>query len=168
MKTEKIDGRRNNGGPRPKTRPDDRRGLTAISTGDRSIRTPPFVATPEQRAKVKEYARVCNDDQIAILVGISVSTLQRHFRAELDEGRAQVTATIGAKLIAQALAGDKASMIFFLKTRGGWTQKHELVGKDGGPIRTFDLSAYSPDQLKLLMPIIDQLIAEMAEQDSDD
>jgi AraC-like DNA-binding protein len=164
MMTEKIDGRRNNGGARPKTRADDRRGHRP--PGQPHVM--PFEATDDQRAKVKEYARVCNDDQIAILVGISVSTLQRHFRAELDEGRAQVTATIGAKLIAQALAGDKASMIFYLKTRGGWSQKHELVGKDGGPIRTFDLSGYSPEQLKLLMPIIDQLIAEMAEQDSDD
>lgn len=163
MMTEKIDGRRNNGGARPKTRPDDRRGVREPGIP----RVQPFEATDEQRAKVKEYARVCNDDQIAILLGISVSTLQRHFRPELDAGRAQVAATIGAKLIAQALAGDKTAMIFYLKTKGGWSQKHEIVGKDGGPIRTFDLSGYTPEQLQLLMPIIDQLIADMAGQEGD-
>ncbi len=156
----KKDGRANNGGPRPKTRPDDRRGGTPGIPGQ-----PAYTPSHDEREKVRDYARVCNEDQIAILLGISVSTLQRHFKAELEQARAQTSALIGSKLIAQALSGDKTAMIFYLKTRGGWAQKHEIAGKDGGPIRTFDLSGYAPDDLKTLMPILDQLIAEASSDD---
>jgi hypothetical protein len=30
--------------------------------------------------------------------------------------------------------GNAAAQIFYLKARGGWTEKLELTGKDGGPI----------------------------------
>lgn len=156
--SEKVkDGRANNGGPRPKVRDDDRRGS---KPGEFSI--PPFVATDEQRERVKDLARVVNDDQIAFLMGISRDTLHRHFRKEIDIARAGTTAAIGGKLIAAALAGDKASQIFYMKTRGGWSQKHEVSGPGGGPIetRTFDFSRYTAEELNILIPLLDQMITE--------
>lgn len=157
------DKRKNNGGARPKTRPDDRRG-----SPKGSFEQPPFEPTEPQRERVKQLSRSCTDDQIAIMEEISVSTLQRHFKRELEIGRAETTALIGSKLIDSALRGCKARQMFYLRTKGGWNQTLEHTGQGGGPIRTFDLSKYSVEELKTIRPLIQQMIADGREIDQDE
>lgn len=102
---------------------------------------PPFKPTDEQRKMVEMFA-ACGipQEEIARVVspgGIAKHTLQKHFREELDTGVIKANALIAGTLFNKAKAGDTASVIFWLKTRARWreTNVHELVGKDGAPIK---------------------------------
>lgn len=156
----KTDGRRNNGGPRPKVREDDRRGGTpAAGTG--FLVNDTHLPTEESREQVRTLIKVLTQPMIAQKLGISVQTLQRKYRAELDEGISEVVASIGSKLIQQAMAGDRTSQIFFLRTRGGWAVRYEHSGPNGQPIplaqHPLDLSQFTEAQLELLLPILEQI-----------
>ncbi|WP_196256365.1 hypothetical protein [Burkholderia gladioli] len=68
---------------------------------------------------------------------ISTPTLRKHFRRELTEGLVKANTRIAQALFKKAASGNVASMIFWLKTRGGWKespQSVELTGQDGGPV----------------------------------
>lgn len=87
------------------------------------------------RALVKRLASFgLTDDQIADAIETSEATLKRYCAAELALGRAKALATIAGKLYVKAAAGDTACMIFYLKSRGGWRERVEVTGKDGGPV----------------------------------
>ena len=85
---------------------------------------------------------------------ISKVILRKHFRVELDRGHPEFVAWLGDKLRA-AIEGTPAvyddagnllkeerppsvsATIFGLKTQGkneGWSERHEITGKDGQPI----------------------------------
>ena len=171
-----------------KTRPDDARGTPAGAGvikpphGGR-IGNPPFVPTDEQRKKVREYAKVFPihaEHYIARLIGVSTRTLQRHLREEMDLGRAEMLAAIGAQFVNRAMnaeatgqdgkpiaKGDQDAQKFILARLGGWSTKVEMTGKDGGPIKhlNFDLSKLSDEQKRALLPVLDQLI-ENGEDDA--
>jgi hypothetical protein len=123
----------NNGGPRPKTRADDRRGKPLGEPG-RGVK--PFEPTDAQREQVKTLAKVVDVPQIATIMGISKATIERHFRAELDLGQAEAVSLVGAGLLRKALKGDGPSMRFFLSTRGkgAYSKRVEVTGADGGPM----------------------------------
>lgn len=122
------------------------------------IGNPPFVATEEQRAKVRAYAKTFPphaQHHIAVLLGISPDTLQRHFREDLDIGRAEMLASVGAQFINRAMnataetaKGDPDAQKFILARLGGWSTKVELTGKGGGPVEHVDLSRLTPAQLE--------------------
>jgi hypothetical protein len=174
--------------PNAKTRDDDARGTpkgAGVITpphGGR-IGNPPFEATDEQRKKVREYAKVFPphaEHMIARLIGVSTRTLQRHLREEMDLGRAEMLAAVGAQVVNRAMnaeaagpdgkplaKGDLDAQKFILARLGGWTTKVEMTGKDGGPIRhaSFDLSKLSEDEKRALLPVLDQLI-ESGEDDA--
>jgi len=132
----RVDGRRNNGGPRPKVREDDRRGVRAGTTHAEFIYEP----DDQTRELVKTWIKVLTIDQVAQKLGIGRDTLMRHYRAELDSGITDAIAAIGSKVLSQAMAGDKASQFFFLRTRGKWSVRQEITGPGGGPIQTVDPS----------------------------
>lgn len=116
-----------------------------------------FVPTDEQRQKVRTLAKTFpehSNHRIAILVGVSRSTLEKHFREDLDYGRAEMLASVGAQVINAALdsenasaKGDRDLQKFILARLGGWSTKVEHSGKDGRPIEHVDLSRLSPEQL---------------------
>lgn len=118
----------------------------------------PFVPSDEQRQQVRTYAKTFpehSNHRIAILMGISRSTLEKHFRADLDLGRAQMLAAVGAQVINAALnaeaetaKGDRDLQKFILARLGGWSTKVEHSGKDGRPIEHVDLSRLTPEQLE--------------------
>jgi DNA invertase Pin-like site-specific DNA recombinase len=58
-------------------------GTIAPAHGGR-IGNPPFQPTEEQRQTVLTYAKVMSQEMIADALDISVDTLVRHFRKELD------------------------------------------------------------------------------------
>lgn len=94
----------------------------------------PYEATDEARTKVRLWAAVgTTQEVIASELGISVDTLARYYRAELDEASARGVANVAANLYNKAMSGDVTSMIFYLKTRGRWREKAS-AGDDENPL----------------------------------
>ena len=93
----------------------------------------------EDRRQVREMAGCgLTHKQISLIAcgGIDPKTLVRYFGHELDIGKAEVIHKIGQCLITDALAGDKTSQLFYLKTQAGWRESNrmELSGPDGEPV----------------------------------
>ena len=107
---------------------------------------PNFEPTTEQRQQVEMYAAVgITHVQIAMLIkgadgnAISVDTLTRHFKDELEIGLSKVKALVAGKVVGMALASPgpngasdasaadrlRAAM-FFLNTRGGWATNENI------------------------------------------
>jgi hypothetical protein len=120
----------------------------------------PFVATEEQRAKVRTYAKVFpihGEHYIARLIGVSRNTLRTHFADDLELGRAEMLASVGSQIInraldanAESVKGDIEAQKFILARLGGWTTKVEVGDKarqpfGGAPI---DLSRLSEADLE--------------------
>jgi hypothetical protein len=63
-------------------------------------------------------------------LGISEDTLQKHYRDELDEAASRGVANVASNLYSKAMAGDTTAMIFYLKTRGRWSEKPALGDSD--------------------------------------
>lgn len=98
---------------------------------------------PIDLKKVEEYAQVCDsEEEVALALGISYSTLQRRkkdyddFAEAIKRGRAKANVFVGGKLMQKIKEGDTASTIFYMKTRCGWreTVRNELSGPEGGAI----------------------------------
>tara|TARA_R110002049_G_scaffold281333_1_gene460850 strand:+ start:14143 stop:14532 length:390 start_codon:yes stop_codon:yes gene_type:complete len=90
---------------------------------------------------------------IARVVGIDLKTLHKHYRHELDVGSAKATAEVAKTLYEQAIGGNIAALIFWMKARAGWSEKFRLehTGEDGGPIKhTVDPKGLSTQTLKEL------------------
>lgn len=109
------------------------------------IGNPPYVPTDMERRFVVEHA--CKKGRVwtAVQLGIDRATLYRHYKAEIEQSKANACAMIGSSLFEKALAGDGASQRFFLITQGNgeWSPKvkHEHSGPDGGPMRHVDLTS---------------------------
>lgn len=103
----------------------------------------PWAPTDEERRLVEHYVSIgYTQEQIARLVGKSEDSLARHCRDELDLGALRVNAKVGGKLFQKAMAGDTAAIIWWEKTRMGFTEKRHLEhsGPNGGPIEYQNLS----------------------------
>ena len=64
-------------------------------------------------------------EQIAPLVDLSMSTINKYYRTEIDSGTAQANAKIAQSLYTKALGdshGSVTAAIFWLKTRAGWKE----------------------------------------------
>lgn len=95
----------------------------------------PHAPTDKQRAEVSAYAGVgLPHEQIATLIDIDEKTLRKHYRKELDRGTAQATANVAKTLYQQATKGNVAAMIFWMKARAGWREKHDITIRDGKPL----------------------------------
>lgn len=82
--------------------------------------------TPEQRQLVQLHATIGTDqNEIARIIGIDPKTLRKYYRDELDLAMAKANATIGGALFNKAKSGDTAAMIFWMKTRARWRERHE-------------------------------------------
>lgn len=95
-------------------------------------------------AKVESLAaNGLTQEQIALALGISESTLQKRkresteFTAAIKRGKAKGIAVVTNKLMESIKAGNMTGMIFFLKTQAGWkeTQIQEVTGAGGAPIQ---------------------------------
>lgn len=93
---------------------------------------PPHVPTDATRQTVQLHGMVgTRQEIIAEILGISVDSLQRHYRKELDLARDQANASVGGALYKKAMSGDTASMIFWLKTRARWRETVDISNEDG-------------------------------------
>jgi len=108
-----------------------RRGLPKRQGG-----RPPHEPSKATRELVQLHASVgTRQDVIASILEISVPTLEKHYRKELDEALARANASVGGALFNKAVKDkDTSAMIFWMKTRGKWSEKVEVSGPDGGSI----------------------------------
>jgi len=96
-----------------------------------------FAPTPAQRRIIKTMAALgVSQDLIAKRVGLSEGTLAAHFEQDLRTALPEMRAMVGASLFAKAKAGNIAAIIFWLKTRAGWSETvyREISGPGGGPL----------------------------------
>jgi hypothetical protein len=75
-------------------------------------------------------------ESIGVLIGVDDKTLRKHYRHELDMGKAKANGQIAKTLYSKATAGDTTALIWWTKTQMKWaeTQKHELTGAEGGDL----------------------------------
>src|SRR4051794_41854387 len=95
----------------------------------------PHQPNDETRRQVEELSsRGVRQQDIAILVGVSVPVLHREYREELDRGMAVANATVTGRLFALT-ESNAAAAIFWAKCRLGFQgrQQGELSGPQGGP-----------------------------------
>lgn len=105
---------------------------------------PERVLTDKEKDSVEVWAVNLTTEQIADLLHIDRATfwrimdrdpeVMRRYKAGVAKGMQTVTNT----LMDQIGEGNTAAMIFWLKTRGKWSEKSalELTGADGGAIVT--------------------------------
>lgn len=89
--------------------------------------------TDQQRSEVETLAAVLTAEQMADYFGIGRTTffsiMQRdpEIAERYRKGQARAVGSVAQSLITKARAGDTASMIFFLKTQGGWSETTRIA-----------------------------------------
>jgi len=93
---------------------------------------PKHQPTDATRQTVQLHVMVgSRQEVIAEILGISVDTLYRHYKAEMDTAREKANASIGGALYKKAMGGDTTAMIFWLKTRARWKETVDISNDDG-------------------------------------
>lgn len=93
---------------------------------------PKHQPTDATRQTVQLHVMVgSRQEVIAEILGISVDTLYRHYKAEMDTAREKANASIGGALYKKAMGGDTTAMIFWLKTRARWKETVDISNEDG-------------------------------------
>lgn len=94
----------------------------------------PFITLNlEQMREVETLAALLSQDQIADYFGICRNTFRaiRAREPEVDalykKGKAKAIAHVANGLLQKARAGDTVSMLFYLKTQGGWRETAEMA-----------------------------------------
>lgn len=121
--------------------------------------TLPVQITADQRALVAELAGYgLTWAQIASALKLNVRTLQRHCQEDYDNGKNIAIGMVAGQLFKKALSGHPASVFFYLKTQAGWkeTNKTEITGENGEPIKTETTSELSSKQIEALVRALDR------------
>lgn len=98
---------------------------------------PQHLPTATTRNKIYNLSIVgTRYEDIALIMGINNDTLKKYYSEELEKGRIEANAAVAGTLYEKAKQGDTPSMLFWLKTRAGWSEKNttELTGEGGAPI----------------------------------
>lgn len=61
-------------------------------------------------------------DIIAKILQINQKTLKKHYKYQLDLGRAKANSLVVGALFNNAMSGNVTAQIFWLKTRAGWRE----------------------------------------------
>jgi hypothetical protein len=102
----------------------------------------PHEPTPALRKQVEALAAYgIPQEEICKVVGVSLPTLHKYYRAELDTAMSKANARVAESLFKKATSEGPQSVtaaIFWLKTRAGWkeTVVNEHTGPGGGPVQT--------------------------------
>ena len=103
----------------------------------KKVGRPAYLVTADTRNRVYSLSIVgTRYEDIALVLDISPDTLTKYYKGELEKGRIEANAAVAGTLYEKAKQGDTSSMIFWLKTRAGWSEKNttELTGEGGAPI----------------------------------
>lgn len=152
-----------------------RKGTTAQPHGG-AIGQEPYEPTDKDREYVREYVWHIGQGNTAKKLGISVRTLQRHFRKQMDEAEIDLEEKLSRKAVVRALdEDDGATLRFILANRFSerWSNKvtHEHGGVGGGPIQTVDISdlveGKSIEELKALERFFEKIAERASGSESD-
>jgi hypothetical protein len=104
---------------------------------------PSYQPTDEDRTVVGIMAAAgLLHDRIAARLKISKHTLEKHFRAELDQGLDAVTTLAVGQLVQKIRSADLGAICFWLKCRAGWRETERIetrqVDKDGNDVKQAD------------------------------
>ena len=94
--------------------------------------------TEEGRRQVEDMSGYgVRQEVICKVMRVSLPTLHKYYRDDLDAGDGKAQAAIGKALFDKAMAGNTAALIFLAKVRLGFkeTSRVENTGTDGGPIQ---------------------------------
>jgi predicted transcriptional regulator len=86
-------------------------------------------------------SRGLTEQQIADSLGVSSDTIGRRkkkyadFAEAIKRGHAKGVGKIANALFEQAMSGQVAAAIFYMKNRANWTDKQQHTGPGGGPIK---------------------------------
>ncbi len=88
---------------------------------------------------------------ISKVIGIERSTLQKHYREELDTATAKANSRVAQSLYNKALGDGSSAVtaaIFWLKTRGGWRETSNVnhISEDGTMSPSGKLSEFLNDR----------------------
>lgn len=113
--------------------------------GKKSRRTTKkYNPTDDDYKKVEEMVLIGLDQHtIAKIMGVSIGTLVKYYKATLETAREQRTAKVAGVAYEMAISGESPSMTtFWLKTQAGWTPKQHIVHED----KAFDISWAEDEQ----------------------
>ena len=108
----------------------------------------PHIPTDDYKKQVEASAGLgLPHEQIAALIGIDDKTLRKHYRTELDVGKAKASASIAKSLYNKALGGDTTAMIWWTKAQMKWSEtvKQELTGADGEELTGITVNFVRPN-----------------------
>lgn len=109
--------------------PKSRKKITKLAVND------------ETRALVKKMAMCAiNQEAIARFLDISHDTLSRNFREELDTAMTHANTQVAYSLFQNALNGNVAAQIFWLKCRARWKAEPEEERRELVPVLTIDIT----------------------------
>src|SRR5690554_3445636 len=123
------------------------------------------VPTAHTREIVSIHTSMGTDSEtLAKIIGIDPKTLRKYYRKELDQALAKANARMGGALYNKGINGDTAAMIFWMKTRARWSERHEVqhTSPDGSmfPKPAIDAS-------KLSMSTLEEILNAANGQDTD-
>ena len=97
----------------------------------------PHKPTPETSAQVEALSGYgIKHEEIALYLSIDAKKLRKHYRNVLDTGTVKANVQVARALHKQAMGGNTAAMIFWMKARGGWRENINVNhgGQPGNPI----------------------------------
>ena len=125
---------------RVKGRPTGGLSKESSAAGGKKARrtTTKYSPTDDDYKKVEEMVLIGLDQHtIAKIMGVSIGTLVKYYKATLETAREQRTARVAGVAYEMAVSGQSPSMTtFWLKTQAGWTPKQHIVHED----KSFDIS----------------------------
>ena len=117
----------------------------------------PMTLTDAEKAEVETLAAVLTAEQVADYFGIGRRTfyamMQRgeEIAARYKKGKARAIGAIAQSLIHKARGGDTASMIFYLKTQGGWRETSQIDHTLAPATAAVDARRLIEDRLNTIM-----------------
>ncbi len=79
---------------------------------------------------------------IAAHIGLrSVNTLKKYYKEELNAGKEETYGFAVGQLMKLIMKGDRASIFFFLKCKGGWRETQNIKVEDVTPKLNITLNA---------------------------
>lgn len=86
-------------------------------------------------------------ESVARCINIDPKTLRKYYRDEIDTSSEKLIAEVGNYLIDKCRSGDTSSIVFFLKTRGKWSETNNVnnryVDEDGKDLHKADKDVLS-------------------------
>lgn len=102
---------------------------------------PPIVIGPQELSQMEALAGYgLTEAAIAAVLGMTSRTLREKKHAEevssaLARGKAKAEGRVGKALYERAIAGDIQAIRWWETTRAGRSDKQEITGRDGAPLR---------------------------------